>query len=205
MSSARTWEESPNNLNLWGLQAVSMESDAFFIVNHYVINQYWRSNYPHNYPLTAYWRERQNPMAPAVVSKRGFLALVLWVMKGGNGYRFIIRIETYLSNLVSCFGPRMRALAKEFYRSEKIPKPSPASSGQNMSKIWMTGLNPTINAFTRYHRVKLQVTSWVQNSFKNLFIAVQFWACFFWWPALAQCTGFLLLLCYCSWWIFFYR
>ena len=53
-------------------------------------------------------------MAPAIVSKQGFLTLVFRVLKGRNGYRVIIRIETGHSNLVSCFGPRIRALARYF-------------------------------------------------------------------------------------------
>ena len=53
-------------------------------------------------------------MVPAIVSKRGFLALILLVLKARNGYRVIIRIETGHSNLVSCFGPRIRALARYF-------------------------------------------------------------------------------------------
>ena len=61
-----------------------------------------------------HWRWQQYQMAPAIVSKRGFLALVLWVLKGRNWYRVIIRIETGHSNLVSYFGPRMRALARYF-------------------------------------------------------------------------------------------
>ena len=61
-----------------------------------------------------HWRERQNQMAPGIVSKRGFGAFVLWVLKGRNMYRVIIRIETGHSNPVSCFGPRIRALARYF-------------------------------------------------------------------------------------------
>ena len=61
-----------------------------------------------------YWWERQNQMAPAIASKRGFLTLVLWVLKGRNGYRVIIRIEIGHSNLLSCFGPRIWALARCF-------------------------------------------------------------------------------------------
>ena len=86
-------------------------------------------------------------MAPVIVSKRGILELVLWVLKGRNGCRVIIRIETGHSNLVSCFGPRMRALAKVFYRGEsrgKIPCQRPNPRAKTWHKIWMTDLNPTI-------------------------------------------------------------
>ena len=40
LSSARTWEESQDNLKLRHLQAVSRQIGAVFIVHHYVINQY---------------------------------------------------------------------------------------------------------------------------------------------------------------------
>ena len=53
-------------------------------------------------------------MAPATVSKQGFLALVLCVLKGRNEYRVIIRIETGHSNLVSFFGPQIPAQARYF-------------------------------------------------------------------------------------------
>ena len=55
------------------------------------------------------------------------------------------RIKTGHSNLVSCFGPRMRALAKVFYRGisrGKIPYQSPNPRAKTWHKIWMTGLNP---------------------------------------------------------------
>ena len=57
----------------------------------------------------------------------------------------IRRIKTGHSNLVSCFGPRMRALAKVFYRVEsrgKIPCQRPNPRAKTWHKIWMTGLNP---------------------------------------------------------------
>ena len=38
LTTARTWEESPNNLNLRCLQAVSRQISAIFIVKHCVIN-----------------------------------------------------------------------------------------------------------------------------------------------------------------------
>ena len=69
-----------------------------------------------------------------IVSKRGFLALVLWVLKGRNGCRVIIRIETGHSNLVSCFGPRIRALARYFtsaFTSEKYTLASALILGPN--------------------------------------------------------------------------
>ena len=53
-------------------------------------------------------------MAPAIVSKQRFLALNLGVLKGRNWYRVVIRIETGHSNLVLCFGSRIRALARYF-------------------------------------------------------------------------------------------
>ena len=80
------------------------------------------------------------------LSKRGFLALVLWVLKGRNGCRVIIRIETGHSNLVSCFGPRMRALARYFtsaFASVKYLSQRPHPRAKTWHKIWMTGLNPT--------------------------------------------------------------
>ena len=55
------------------------------------------------------------------------------------------RIKTGHSNLVSCFGPRMKALAKVFYRGEsrgKIPCQRPNPRAKTWHKIWMTGLNP---------------------------------------------------------------
>ena len=55
------------------------------------------------------------------------------------------RIKTGHSNLVSCFGPRMRALAKVFHRGEnrgKIPCQRPNPRAKTWHKIWMTGLNP---------------------------------------------------------------
>ena len=87
-------------------------------------------------------------MAPAVVSKRGFLSLVLWVSMGRNGCRVIIRIETGHSNLVSCFGPRIRALARYFtlaFASVKYLSQRPHPRAKTWHKIWMTGLNPTNN------------------------------------------------------------
>ena len=55
------------------------------------------------------------------------------------------RIKTGHSNLVSCFGPRMRVLAKVFYRGEsrgKIPVQRPNPRAKTWHKIWMTSLNP---------------------------------------------------------------
>ena len=55
------------------------------------------------------------------------------------------RIKTGHSNLVSCFGLRMRALAKVFYRGKsrgKIPCQRPNPRAKTWHKIWMTGLNP---------------------------------------------------------------
>ena len=54
------------------------------------------------------------------------------------------RIKTGHSNLVSCFGPRMRALAKVFYQGEswgKILCQRPNPRDKTWHKIWMTGLN----------------------------------------------------------------
>ena len=85
-------------------------------------------------------------MAPVIVSKWGFLALVLWVLKGRNGCRVIIRIETGHSNLVSCFGPRIRVLARYFtsaFASVKYLSQRPHPRAKTWHKIWMTGLNPS--------------------------------------------------------------
>ena len=85
-------------------------------------------------------------MALVIVSKQGFFALVLWVLKGMNGCRVIIRIETGHSNLVSCFGPRIRALARYFtsaFASVKYLSQRPHPRAKTWHKIWMTGLNPT--------------------------------------------------------------
>ena len=93
-----------------------------------------------------HWWWRQNQMASVIVSKRGFLALILWVLKGRNGCRVIIRIETGHSNLVSCFGPRIRALARYFtsaFASVKYLSQRPHPRAKTWHKIWMTGLNPT--------------------------------------------------------------
>ena len=87
-------------------------------------------------------------MTPVIVSKQGFFALVLWVLKGWNGYRVIIRIETGHSNLVSCFGPRIWALARYFtsaFASVKYLSQGPHPRAKTWHKIWMTGLNPTIH------------------------------------------------------------
>ena len=78
-------------------------------------------------------------MAPVIVSKRGFLALVLWVLKERNGCRVIIRIETGHSNLVSCFGPRIRALARYFtsaFASVKYLSQRPHPRAKTWHKIW---------------------------------------------------------------------
>ena len=75
-----------------------------------------------------------------------FLA-VLRVLNGRNGYRVIIRIETGHSNLVSCFGPRIWALARYFtsaFASVKYHSQRPHPRAKTWHKIWMTGLNPTI-------------------------------------------------------------
>ena len=60
----------------------------------------------------------------------------------------VCKIKTGHSNLVSCFGPRMRALAKAFYRGEsrgEIPCQRPNPRGKTWHKIWMTGLNPNFD------------------------------------------------------------
>ena len=64
---------------------------------------------------------------------------------GRNGCRVIIRIETGHSNLVSCFGPRIRALARYFtsaFASVKYLSQRPHPRAKTWHKIWMTGLNP---------------------------------------------------------------
>ena len=72
----------------------------------------------------------------------------LWprsVLPYGINYVTICRIKTGHSNLVSCFVPRMRALAKVFYRGEsrgKIPCQRSNTRAKTWHKIWMTGLNP---------------------------------------------------------------
>ena len=84
-------------------------------------------------------------MAPVIVSKRGFLALVLWVLNWRNGCRVIIKVETGDSNLVS-FGPRIRALARYFtsaFASVKYLSQRRHPRAKTWHKIWMTGLNPT--------------------------------------------------------------
>ena len=65
--------------------------------------------------------------------------------KADQALEVVCRIKTGHSNLVSCFGPRMRALAKVFYRGEsrgKIPCQRPNPRAKTWHKIWMTGLNP---------------------------------------------------------------
>ena len=60
-------------------------------------------------------------------------------------WKYVCRTKTGHSNLVSCCGPRMRALAKVFYRGEsrgKIPWQRPNPRAKTWHKIWMTGLNP---------------------------------------------------------------
>ena len=69
----------------------------------------------------------------------------LLLTKVPDAMNITCRIKTGHSNLVSCFGPRMRALAKVFYRSEsrgKIPCQRPNPRAKTWHKIWMTGLNP---------------------------------------------------------------
>ena len=68
----------------------------------------------------------------------------------------ICRIKTGHSNPESCFGPRMRALAKVFYRGEsrgKIPCQRPNPRAKTWHKIWMTGLNPNYDT-TAIHSLK---------------------------------------------------
>ena len=87
-----------------------------------------------------HWRYRQNQMAAVIVSKWGSLALVLRVLKGKNGCRVIFRIETGHSNLVSCFGPRIRALAQYFtsaFASVKYLSQHPHPRAKRWHKIWM--------------------------------------------------------------------
>ena len=73
----------------------------------------------------------------------------------------VCRIKTGHSNLVSCFGPRMRALAKVFYRGEsrgKIPCQRPNPRAKTWHKIWMTGLNPNYDT-TPIHSLQTHKTS----------------------------------------------
>ena len=82
----------------------------------------------------------------------GHVAIAIWICIEFTtllhvmelGYN-VCRIKTGHSNLVSCFGPRMRALAKVFYRGEsrgKITCQRPNPRAKTWHKIWMTGLNP---------------------------------------------------------------
>ena len=93
------------------------------------------------------------------------------------------RIKTGHSNLVSCFGPRMRALAKVFYRGEsrgKIPCQRPNSRAKTWHKIWITGLNPN------YDTIPIPSLQNSQNKCQNprLFtIAGAIWFCRY-----RQCT-----------------
>ena len=73
-----------------------------------------------------------------------FSLICAWINSSVNN-RDGCRIKTGHSNLVSCFGPRMRALAKVFYRGEsrgKIPCQRPNLRAKTWHKIWMTGRNP---------------------------------------------------------------
>ena len=57
---------------------------------------------------------------------------------------FNCEIKTGHLNLVSCFGPRMRALVKAFCRGEsrdKIPCQRLNPRAKTWHKVWMTGLN----------------------------------------------------------------
>ena len=77
---------------------------------------------------------------------------------------YACRIKTCHSNLVSCFGTRMRALAKVFYRGEsrgKIPCQRPNPRDKTWHKNWMNGLNPNYdtmpilslqNSQNKYHK-----------------------------------------------------
>ena len=91
-----------------------------------------------------------------------FLNTIQWVV-----IRFlylVCRIKTSHSNLVSCFCPRMRALAEVFYRGEsrvKIPRQRPNPRAKKQHKIWMTGLNPN------YDTIPIPSLQNSQNECKN--------------------------------------
>ena len=77
-------------------------------------------------------------MAPAIVSKRGFLALVLWVLNRRNGCRVIIRIETSdsVAGTVFYLG----------FASVKYVSLRPHPRAKIWHTIWLTGLNPVIKS-----------------------------------------------------------
>ena len=114
---------------------------------------------------------------------------MMWMSTGSDSHRMhqvrccVCRIKTGHSNLVSCFGPRMRALAKVFYRGErrgKIPCQRPNLRAKTWHKIWMTGLNPNM---TRYPFLPFKTH---KTSVKNpclLMIAGAIWLCRY-----RQCT-----------------
>ena len=77
------------------------------------------------------------------------------------------RIKIGHSNLVSCFGPRMGALAKVFYRGEsrgKIPCQRPNPRAKTWHKIWMTGLNHNYDT-TPSHSLKNSHNKCQKSSF----------------------------------------
>ena len=79
------------------------------------------------------------------------------------GYN-VCSIKTGHSNLVSCFGLRMRALAKVCYRGDsrgKIPCQRPNPRAKTWHKIWMTGLNPN------YETIPIPSLQNSQKSAKN--------------------------------------
>ena len=77
-----------------------------------------------------------------------------WCQRSHSKWVFVCGIKTGHSNLVSCFDPRTRALAKVFYRGEsrgKIPCQRLNHRAKTWHKIWMTGLNPNYDTIPRYH------------------------------------------------------
>ena len=89
----------------------------------------------------------------------------------------VCRIRTGHSNIVSYFGPRVRALAKLFYRGEsrgKIPCQRPNPRAKTWHNIWMTGLNPN------YNTIPIPSLQNSQNKCQNprlLTIAGAIWFC----------------------------
>ena len=95
-------------------------------------------------------------------------------------YTITCRIKTGHSNLVSCFGPRMRALAKVFYRGEsrgKIPCQCLNPRAKTRHKIWMTSLNPNYDTIPipslQNSQNKCQKSSFTYDGWRHLILPLQ--------------------------------
>ena len=96
------------------------------------------------------------------------------VLRGCGSYLWIAlfmfvncRIKTGYSNLVSCFGPRIRMLARYFtsaFASVKYLSQRPHPRAKTWHKIWMTGLNPNYDT-TPIHSLQNSQNKCQKSSF----------------------------------------